>query len=133
MTAAGMPDQALMNIVDAGVLPNVDAVSDIADPMNPCPGAKDVKHSHFFTAGGLFGSRDANGQQVDDGTWKSVDDSTFEICGEDGKCVPFHYRVDGNELHMEPLSVGPCPTDGQWCQEAWKLMVAMPGMAWTRD
>ena len=128
MTGAGMPEQALLNIVDAGVLPGVDQVSDIADPAHPCVGAVDVKHSHFFTAGGIFGSRDANGRQVDDGHWSIVDGSTFEIGG-----VQFHYRVDGDTLRMEPVSVGSCPTNGEWCQEAWKLMVAMPGMAWTRD
>ena len=127
MTGSGMPEQALLNIVDAGVLPGVEKVSDIADPAHPCAGAVDIKHSHFFTAGGIFGSRDANGRQVDDGHWSIVDGSTFEIGG-----VQFHYQVAGDTLRMEPVSVGSCPTNGEWCQEAWKLMVAMPGMAWTR-
>jgi hypothetical protein len=127
LTSAGMPDQALLNIADGEVLPGVTTVAGIADPKHPCAGSVEVKHSHFFTAGGQFGSRDANGNQVDDGTWSIVDATTFEI-GD----VPFHYAIDGDKLTMEPVTVGPCPTDGQWCPEAWKLAVAMPGMVWTR-
>jgi hypothetical protein len=128
MTAAGMPEQALLSIVDNGLLPGVDSVNDIKDSDDPCVGAVDVRHSHFFTASGAFGSRDAEGQQVDDGRWSIVDSTTFEI-GD----VQFRYTIHGDELRMEPVTVGPCPTDGEWCEEAWKLMVAMPGMAWTRD
>jgi hypothetical protein len=43
-----------------------------------CAGAKPpVEHSHFFTAGGQFGSRDENGQQVDDGNYAIVDADTL--------------------------------------------------------
>jgi hypothetical protein len=45
----------------------------------------------------------------------------------------FHYRIDGDELHMEPVKVGTCPPGGAWCEAAWELMVAMPGMAWHRE
>ena len=127
MTAAGMPEQALMNVADSGTIPGVTTVEQIADPKNPCVGAVDVAHSHFFTASGLFGSRDSNGQQVDDGHWKIVDANTLDING-----TRFGFQVDGDELRMQPVDVGTCPVNGQWCPEAWKLMVAMPGMAWTR-
>jgi hypothetical protein len=128
MTAAGMPEQALMNVADSGTIPGVSTVEAIADPKNPCVGAVDVVHSHFFTASGLFGSRDSKGKQVDDGRWEIVDADTFEING-----TPFDFRVDGDELRMEAVAVGTCPVNGEWCPEAWKLMVAMPGMAWMRD
>jgi hypothetical protein len=128
MTAASMPEQALMNVADSGTIPGVTTVEQIADPENPCVGAVDVAHSHFFTASGLFGSRDSKGQQVDDGHWKIVDADTFEING-----TPFDFKVDGDELRMEAIDVGTCPVNGQWCPEAWKLMVAMPGMAWMRE
>ncbi len=68
-----------------------------------------------------------HGVQVDDGRWTLVDEDTIAING-----TPFDYRVDGDELRLEAVDVGACPENGQWCQEAWKLMVAMPGMAWTR-
>lgn len=128
MNAAGMPEQALLNAAESGTIPDVTTIADIADPTNPCLGAVDKEHSHFFTSGGLFGSRDMNGQQVDDGAWVLVDADTFTING-----TPFDFQVDGDELRMEPVDVGTCPVNGQWCPEAWKLMVAMPGMAWTRD
>jgi hypothetical protein len=128
LTAAGMPEQALANIVDSGVLPGVTTIADIADPNKPCVGAVDVPHSHFFTASGEFGSRDATGQRVDDGQWSMPDPTTFTING-----VPFRFEVTGDELRMEAVDVGTCPSGTEWCEEAWKLMVAMPGMAWTRE
>jgi hypothetical protein len=128
MTSAGMPEQGLLNVAESGTIPGVTTVDGIADPKNPCVGAFDVEHSHFFTASGLFGSRDSNLRQVDDGKWEIVDGHTLEING-----TRFEFHVDGDELRMEPEEVGECPVNGQWCPEAWKLMVAMPGMAWTRS
>jgi len=127
MTAAGMPKQGLLNVADSGTVPGVTSVDDFRDPMQPCVGAVDQRHSHFFTPSGLFGSRDMNGQQVDDGPWRIVDADTITING-----TPFDYRVDGDDLLLLPVDVGTCPDDGEWCPEAWKLMVAMPGMAWDR-
>ena len=127
MTAAGMPEQALLNAAESTTIPGVSTVEQIADPENPCVSTVDVEHSHFFTANGMFGSRDSKGQQVDDGRWEIVDADTFEING-----TPFDFRVDGDELRMEAVDVGTCPVNGEWCPEAWKLMVAMPGMVWTR-
>jgi hypothetical protein len=125
---AGMDTQILENIIGNGLLPGVDEPADVADPANPCDGAVQQAHSHFFLADGTFGSRDQHGQQVDDGRWSIVDADTFAI-GD----AEFDYAVTGNELRMEPVSVGTCPGDpNEWCEEAWKLMVAMPGMAWIR-
>jgi|GEM_PF-2322811 hypothetical protein len=128
LTAAGMPSQILPNILDGEILPASPDPSHMPDPANPCTGAVEVKHSHFFTADGAFGSLDQNGQQVDDGRWSLVDASTFAI-----DAAHVHFVIDGDTLRMEPLDVGPCPTgSSDWCPEAWKLMVAMPGMALTR-
>jgi hypothetical protein len=127
MGAAGMPEQGLLNVAESGTIPGVSTVDQIPDPSNPCVDTVEVEHSHFFTAGGLFGSRDSNGQQVDDGRWRLVDADTVEING-----TPFEFEVDGDELRMQPVAVGTCPAPDEWCPEAWKLMVAMPGMAWTR-
>ena len=125
---AGMEGQILSNIVDNGLLPGVTDVTQVADPANPCVGAFDKEHSHFFTEAGLFGSLDFDGQQVDDGNWSLVDADTISING-----TPFDFEVVGDELHLRPVDVGACPVNSTtWCLEAWKLMVAMPGMAWTR-
>ena len=118
-------------IVGNGLLPGVDDPEDVRDFEHPCLGAIELAHSHFFTAAGLFGSRDQNGQQVDDGTWTSVDDATFRI--GDRPTDLFRYAIVGDELTMEPVSLEPCsPNPADWCQAGWKLMVAMPGTAWTR-
>ena len=125
---AGMEGQILSNIVDNGLLPGVTDVTQVADPANPCVGAVDKEHSHFFTAGGTFGSRDFNGRQVDDGNWLLVDADTISING-----TPFDFEVVRDELQLSPVDVGTCPVDPTaWCHEAWKLLVAMPGMAWAR-
>lgn len=128
MVAAGMPEQALLNAAESGTIPGVSTIDDIADPEEPCVGATDKPHWHFFNADGEFGSLDMNRQKVDFGTWMLVDADTLTIEG-----TPFTFRVDGDQLHMRPENVGTCPVNGKWCAEAWKLMVAMPGTAWTRD
>ena len=128
MTAAGMPEQGLLNIIDAGTLPGIKSVADIKDAARPCDGAVQVKHSHFFTAAGAFGSRDSIGTQVDDGPWNLLDGDTIVISD-----TPFDFSIVDDVLHLTPVDVGTCPkgtTD--WCKEAWKLMVAMPGIGWQR-
>jgi hypothetical protein len=127
MTAARMPEQGLLNVAESGTLVGVTTVDQINDPEHPCEGAVDQRHSHFFTADGLFGSRDMHEVQVDDGQWRLVDADTFTING-----TPFDFVVDGDELRMGAVDVGSCPSPDEWCPEAWKLMVAMPGMVWTR-
>ena len=126
MTAAGMPEQGLLNVAESGTLAGVSRVDQIKDPERPCDGAVDQRHSHFFTADGRFGSRDMHDVQVDDGQWRLVDADTFTING-----TAFDFQVDGDELRMEAVDVGSCPSPDKWCPEAWKLMVAMPGMGWT--
>ena len=123
-----MDDQILPTVVGNGLLPGIEDPAQVSDPANPCAGAVTVKHSHFFNEDGTFGSLDALGQQVDDGHWSIVDPETFEIGGNQ-----FHYRIEGDELHMEPVEVGSCSSGGDFCQAAWQLMVAMPGMVWTRQ
>jgi hypothetical protein len=57
--------------------------------MRPCEGAVPLKHSHFFTTEGLFGSRDAEGDQVDDGTYRMPSERTVVVTKEFGD-VAFH-------------------------------------------
>lgn len=126
--AAGMESQILPTIVGNGLLPGITDPADVPDPENPCDGAIELAHAHFFKADGDFGSLDQNGQRVDDGRWSIVDDDTFTING-----TPFDFVVEGDELHLDAVNVGSCPADStEFCPEAWKLMVAMPGMTWTR-
>lgn len=105
--------------------PNVAA----ADPTTACDGAVQRQHSHFFTADGGFGSKDFAGQRVDDGTY------TLE--GEDGLVINgqrFTYRIDGDELSLEPepVDISACTTKECRFMATWVLMVAMPGTTWKR-
>jgi hypothetical protein len=103
--------------------------SALADPKHPCEGAVQRKHSHYFTESGHFGSKDFNGQQVDDGTYKLEGDDVIVINGS-----RFKYSIVGDRLSLEPepVDISACTTRECRFEAAWVLMVAMPGMTWTR-
>jgi hypothetical protein len=124
MTKAGLHGALLEAIAGDGWIPGVTKVSQIRDRAHPCVGSVDRKHSHFFTADGQFGSRDANGQQVDDGKYQLAGDA-FVIDG-----VTFHYVITGNDT----LSITPeIPKCAPFCFEAgWSVAVAFPGYTWHR-
>jgi hypothetical protein len=129
LTKAGFNKQvALENIAGNGFLPGVSSPDQIADPKHPCKGAVPQAHSHFFTADGKFGSRDHQGDQVDDGTYKAVDDRTF-VVSKEFPDVTFHYRVTGDTIRFDPV----VPSCAPGCFEAvWSVMVAFPGKTWER-
>ena len=92
------------------------------DLDDPCAGATEVEHSHFFTADGEFGSFDENGAQVDDGRFELVDEDTMAV-GEGQLLVDFAVRPDGNTLSFtvplpEPCE-GPCRDDYAWAISAF--------------
>lgn len=125
MTKAGLQHDVLLEFIAGdGWIPGVTKVSQIKDPTHPCVGSVDRKHSHFFTADGQFGSRDANGQQVDDGQYQVVRDA-FVI-----DSVTFHYTItDGDTLSITPETPDCAPS----CFEAgWSIAVAFPGYTWHR-
>jgi hypothetical protein len=98
------------------------------DPERPCEGAAPLRHSHFFTAAGLFGSRAYDGSQVDDGTYE-VRGSTLVING-----ASFEFEISGVALALqpEPIDISACTTRECRFQGAWVLMVSMPGTDWFR-
>ena len=51
-----------------------------------------LRHSHFFTADGQFGSRDQDGSQVDDGTYRIVDEARSWCRRSSRRHVPLHDR-----------------------------------------
>jgi hypothetical protein len=129
LTKAGFKKQvALENIAGNGFLPGVSSPDQIADPKHPCKGAVPLAHSHFFTADGQFGSKDQQGDQVDDGTYKLVDDRTF-VVSKEFPDVTFHYRIAGDTIRFDPV----VPSCAPGCFEAvWSVMVAFPGKTWNR-
>jgi hypothetical protein len=111
------------------------AEEDLADPSHPCKGAVPRRHSHFFTSDAQFGSRDENGNQVDEGTYDIIDDNTLVIPYgfEDGPPIRamFHYRIAGETISFDPV-LNDCSTSR--CREAaaWSITVALPGKRWRR-
>ena len=121
LEAAGFDASVVLeNIAGNGLVPGVSSADEL-DPDNPCQGAVAVDHSHVFTADGQFQSLDADCQEVDFGTWETVDEDTIVI-GTSG--VTFDYAVDGDQLTLEPqLELGCTEFECQWA-----VMVAM---SWT--
>jgi hypothetical protein len=114
--------------VAAAFVPGASSGADLADPSRPCMSAVPIRHSHFFTADGRFGSRDQNGQDVDDGTYRLVGGDTF-IISKEFPDVTFHYVVSGDSIMFTPVIPACRPT----CFEAtWSVTVAYEGLPWAR-
>jgi hypothetical protein len=104
----------------------------LARKVNICKGAVPRRHSHFFTAAGMFGSIDYNDKQVDDGTYRLLDSRTVRI--NDGT---FHFRISGRELRLEPVISAAARRKAlaqplQFSTAGWQVAVAFPGHAWKR-
>ena len=126
MTKAGLREALLESIAGDGWIPGVTSVAQIKDKAHPCRGAVARKHSHFFTAAGYFGSRDANGEQVDDGRYRLVGNDTLVI-GD----VTFHYKItDGGKTISFTPEIPKCAPS---CFEAGgSVAVAYPAYTWQR-
>jgi hypothetical protein len=124
---AGFADEAPEAVVGNGFVPGVTKVDQLADPADPCTEAKPRQHSHFFTEDGRFGSLDWNGEQVDDGTYTLVDDSTFVISKEFPD-VTFHFEIVDDAITFEPEIPEGCSEFR--CQ--WAVSMAYPGTQWDR-
>jgi hypothetical protein len=70
---------------------------------DPCKMALSFEHSHFFTVDGKFGSLDENGAQVDDGTYRLIDEHTFQFGP-----MKIHYDIRGNTVRFAPIVPDPC-------------------------
>lgn len=129
MTKAGLAKYAAESVAGDGFIPGVSSAKELKDPKHPCTGAIRQLHSHFFTADGQFGSKDAAGQQVDEDSYQLVDSSTIRI-GIDHP-VDFHFTVtDGTTLRLTPVMPA-CAAKG--CFEAqWAVAVSYLGLPWTR-
>ena len=127
LTAAGYPEAIPDTIVGNGLIPNVTAASELADPANPCLGAIEVPHSHAFSADGQFASFGLNHQQVDAERYEIVDEDTLKI-----GVATFTYAIQGDELLLTP-DMAALPTDRDPAIDwQWATMVSMPGHPWTR-
>ena len=126
---AGLDEFVAESVYGNGLVPGAASEADLKDPSQPCLDAVRRAHSHFFTASGEFGSRDFNGQRVDDGSYEIQGNDVVVING-----TPFGFRVEGDELTLtpKPVDITGCTTKECRFEAAWVLMVAMPGITWTR-
>jgi hypothetical protein len=124
---AGLGKLAPEAVAGNGFVPGITTPDQLADPARPCKGAVPRKHSHFFTADGKFGSRDWNGEQVDDGTYEVIDDRTFVVSKEFPE-VTFHYVIEGDAITLDPVIPDSCLT----FRCLWSVAVAYPGRTWRR-
>ncbi len=130
LTDAGLEEFLGDAVYGNGLIPGVDPnTSTLKDPSNPCDGAVERQHSHFFTSDGAFGSKDFNGETVDGGTYSLEGGDAIVI-----NSMRFRYSVDGDTLTLEPepVDISACPDKECRFYAAWVLMVAMPGTTWTR-
>jgi hypothetical protein len=126
---AGPGEFAAEHAAGEGWIPGVTSVDQLRDANRPCEGAVPLKHSHFFTADGLFGSRDADGDQVDDGTYTLTDERDVVVTKEFG-AVTFHFEIRDEKLFLTPVLPG-CAKNGCFAAQ-WAVAVAYPGLPWQR-
>jgi WD40 repeat protein len=126
---AGLGEFAAEHAAGEGWIPGVTSVEQLRNPKSPCEGAVPLEHSHFFTADGLFGSRDADGKQVDDGTYALAGERDVVVTKEFGD-VRFHFEIRGQELFLTPVLPG-CARSGCFAAQ-WAVAVAYPGQPWHR-
>ena len=128
LRAAGLDNFAVEHAAGEGWIPGVTSPDQVKDPEHPCTGAIPLIHGHFFTEDGLFGSTDDQGDQVDDGTYRVIDQDTIVIEKEFGN-VTFDYRIqDDDTLLLEPV-MPQCTKDGCFAAQ-WAVAVAYPGLPW---
>ena len=92
-----------------------------------------MKHSHFFTKKGTFGSIDQNGQQVDNGRYRILSRHRLRI--NNGTS---HYRI----VNSSRLQLAPIITDAMrskalaaplnFSVAVWEVAVSFTGQTWAR-
>ena len=118
---AGLGDLVPQSVSGNGWVPGTP--EQIAAKADPCEGAIPREHSHFFTETGGFGSLDWKEEQVDDGTYKLVDERTFTIGN-----ATFRFKVKGDTIRFIPV----LPDDCSHFACDWMVAVAYQGHTWTR-
>jgi hypothetical protein len=107
LESAGLHDHLVDTLVGGGYFSSAGQVRAAA----PCAGARSKKHSHFFTAGHAFGSRDEHGKQVDDGDYKVTAPNTLSFpshAKEFGYKVTVRYSIVGGKLSFRVVVPKPC-------------------------
>ncbi len=125
---AGMDELIDEFVAGNGFIPGVGAEDpEQIDVAQPCKGAVPRVHSHFFTEDGEFGSRDWNGEDVDDGRYRVIGDKL--VISKEFPDVTFRYRIEGDTIMFDPLNI---PAGCTTFRCGWSITVAYPGKRWQR-
>ena len=100
---------------------------ELIDLEQPCKRAVPRVHSHFFTEDGQFGSRDWNGEEVDEGRYRVSGDEL--VISKEFPDVTFRVRIDGDTITFDPLNI---PARCTTFRCGWSVAVAYPGKPWER-
>jgi len=104
----------------------------VAKKADPCQGAKPERHSHFFDADGAFGSLDADGNPVDDGSYEvhggrvKISDGVFAFTITDDDTLVLHPVItpkDKRKALEHPY---------QFSTATWQVSVSYEGLVWKR-
>jgi hypothetical protein len=130
LTKAGLHSFVRETLVGAGYFADASQIS----ASQPCHGARNVKHSHFFTASGGFGSYDEKGAQVDDGDYKIIAPHTLVFpshAREFGHKVTVHYRIGNGKLTFSVVVPRRCAGKCRGAT-AWAISAFYRGAPFTR-
>jgi hypothetical protein len=131
LTKAGLTELIPLDVVETLKLPENAALPDSWDRSHPCADAKTpTEHSHTFWPDGEFNSYDQNDAQVDEGSYKIVNDHTSIIGGPTP--TTFHYRIRGDTIMFDVEVPKDCTTKHCLHVLAWAFSEANPGQEWTR-
>jgi hypothetical protein len=102
---------------------------------DPCRGVRGgrLPHDHVFYEDGRFASVDDQGEFVDDGTYKFVDERTIEFGDPPGNLVHFRFSDDRDTVTFD-LEIPDMDQCSQHCREetAYRIAVFYPGLPWKR-
>ena len=105
----------------------------LAQKTRVCEGARPQAHYHFFDQNGRFGSLDQNGEQVDENTYRIVNDHSFRI----GKGQFRYHILNGKTLMLEPVIPEAerrraLANPLKFTPAGWQVTVAYEGVPWKR-
>ena len=104
------------------------------DSDDPCQGINGrLKHDHVFYEDGRFASLNQNGEFVDDGHYKIVDERTIKFGDPPGNLVHFRFSDDRNTVRFD-LEIPDMDKCSQQCRDntAYRIAVFYPGLPWKR-
>jgi len=104
------------------------------DSDDPCQGVNGrLPHDHVFYKDGRFASLNQNGEFVDDGHYRFVDDRTIKFGDPPGNLVHFRFSDDSNTVTFD-LEIPDMDNCSQLCRDntGYRLAVFYPGLPWER-